>query len=304
MKRALKILSITLMALLLTGVAGTWYVTHRTAGEFFESNGQQTYYTDEGEGVPVILVHGFAVNADLNWRKPGIVKALAKDYRVITLDCRGHGLSAKPHERDHYGKEMIDDVARLMDHLEIEKAHLVGYSMGGFITLKFAETYPERLYSAIPCASGWDTLDGESGELMRDIVASIEDHGRFDPISNRLDPTHHANAFKLAAANFFIRSANDVEAVVNVFRAFGDFEVAEDYLRKNEVPCRMIVGTKDGIRDMSEKLDGVMTNHETYYVEGGDHITTILKPSFLRGIQEFLAAHNPAEETPAVAKVS
>ncbi len=303
MKRALKILSITLVAVFLTGTAGTLYITHRTEGAYFDSKGQQIHYTDEGEGTPVILVHGFAVNADINWRRPGVVKALAKDHRVITLDCRGHGLSAKPHEAVHYGKEMVDDIARLMDHLEIEKAHLVGYSMGGFITLKFTEQYPERLYSAIPCASGWDTLAGESAELVKAIVASIEKDGRFDPISHRLDPTHHANAFKLAAANFFIRSANDVDAVVNVFRGFGDFEVAEANLRKNAVPTRLIVGTKDGIRDMSEKLDGVMTAHETYYVEGGDHITTILMPAFIRGIREFIAANEPAADAATVAAV-
>ena len=150
-----KKLAIAVLVLILVVGAGyawfTYRLQNRVVGKFFESDGVRLHYTDEGAGEPVILIHGFATNADLNWRVPGITQALAEDYRAIALDVRGHGLSDKPHGVDQYGTKMVNDVIRLMDHLEIEKAHVVGYSMGGFITLKLITMYPDRIISAAPC---------------------------------------------------------------------------------------------------------------------------------------------------------
>ena len=71
----------------------TAYVVHQVEGAYFDSDGVRLHYTEDGSGEPVVLVHGFAVNADVNWRKPGIIRALAKDYRVIAPeDGRRAGL--------------------------------------------------------------------------------------------------------------------------------------------------------------------------------------------------------------------
>src|SRR5690349_10160902 len=101
----------------------------RAEEQSFNSNGVRIHYYVEGKGEPVLLIHGFAVNAQLQWGLPGIIKDLAKDHRVITLDLRGHGKSDKPTEVKQYGTEMVEDVVRLLDHLKIKKAHVVGYSM-------------------------------------------------------------------------------------------------------------------------------------------------------------------------------
>ena len=101
---------------------------------YFNSGDVKLHYTVEGTGEPVILVHGFAGSIGTNWRTPGVVKGLSDAYQVIALDNRGHGQSEKPHNPAAYGKEMVDDVIRLMDHLNISKAHIVGYSRGGVIT--------------------------------------------------------------------------------------------------------------------------------------------------------------------------
>jgi pimeloyl-ACP methyl ester carboxylesterase len=74
---------------------------------------------------------------------------LSHDYRVIALDCRGHGKSGKPTDENQYGMEMVNDIVRLMDHLGIEKAHIVGYSMGGSIALKMLTVRPERFLTAV-----------------------------------------------------------------------------------------------------------------------------------------------------------
>ena len=101
----------------------------------FDSRGVKIHYIIEGQGEPVILVHGFTASIPVQWGLPGIISKLAKQYQVIALDNRGHGNSDKPHDPDSYGKQMPEDVLRLMDHLKIKKAHVVGYSMGGFMAV-------------------------------------------------------------------------------------------------------------------------------------------------------------------------
>src|SRR5690348_2248849 len=102
----------------------------------FDSKGVPIQFTVEGRGEPVVLIHGLGANAQINWRTPGIIRALTNGFQVIALDVRGHGGSGKPKQEDAYGIEMEEDIVRLLDHLHIKKAHLVGYSMGGMITMK------------------------------------------------------------------------------------------------------------------------------------------------------------------------
>ena len=147
------------------------------AGEpYFNSNGVKIHYTDEGQGEPVLLIHGFAADIVTNWGVPGIRKALAKEYRVIAIDNRGHGKSDKPHDAAKYGMEMVEDAVRLLDHLKIKKAHVIGYSMGGIITLKLAATHPERLRSATLGGAGWM----REPDLSADKIANALDKGGGD----------------------------------------------------------------------------------------------------------------------------
>src|SRR5437763_1192750 len=100
----------------------------------FDPNNVRISFTDEGTGPAVVLIHGFTGSALRHFDRPGVTTALrAAGYRVIALDCRGHGQSEKPMEASHYGIEMVRDVIRLVDHLKIARAHIVGYSMGGGI---------------------------------------------------------------------------------------------------------------------------------------------------------------------------
>lgn len=152
------------LVLVLVAGVGTlaYYLTARVPGEYFDSNGVRIHYTVEGAGEPLILIHGLAANADINWRRAGVNAMLRKDFQVIAFDCRGHGLSDKPHEKSQYGLEMVNDVTRLMDHLGVEKAHVAGYSMGGFIALEVAIRHPERVRSVALCASGWKDPTGDN----------------------------------------------------------------------------------------------------------------------------------------------
>src|SRR6185503_14973623 len=97
----------------------------QSAGESFDSGGVQIHYVDRGRGVPVVLIHGFTGSSARHWEAPGVVDAVGKaGYRVVAMDCRGHGESGKPHDPGQYGLEMVRDVVRLLDHLKIARAHI------------------------------------------------------------------------------------------------------------------------------------------------------------------------------------
>src|SRR5437899_1829000 len=115
---------------------------------FFDSSGVRIRYLDEGRGAPVVLIHGYTGNADRHFVNPGVFANLTADYRAIALDCRGHGKSDKPTDPNAYGVEMAQDVVRLLDHLNIRRAHIVGYSMGAMIAGYLLTTHAERFLSA------------------------------------------------------------------------------------------------------------------------------------------------------------
>ncbi len=117
---------------------------------YFDSDGVQIYFEEHGKGEPVVLVHGFASRAEHNWGAMNWFTTLAAHYRVVALDCRGHGKSGKPHDPAAYGGEtMGDDVIRLMDHLGIKRTLIMGYSMGGRIVTGLLMLHPERLRAAV-----------------------------------------------------------------------------------------------------------------------------------------------------------
>ena len=97
-------------------------VANEQAVRFFDSDGVEIAYRVDGDGPPVILIHGFLVDANMNWRMRGITETLAGNFQVISLDVRGHGQSEKPRNRAAYGVHLVEDVVRLMDHLQIERA--------------------------------------------------------------------------------------------------------------------------------------------------------------------------------------
>ena len=160
MKNKILIITTFIVVTILIILGSIWYnVFYRTEGFYFDHDGVKIHYTVEGEGEPVILIHGFAVNGDMNWRRMGVNRALRKEYKVITIDTRGHGLSDKPYEKDAYGEKMAWDVIELLNYLDIKEAHLVGYSLGGFIALKCVVSHPSRWKSLTIMGSAWEDYD-------------------------------------------------------------------------------------------------------------------------------------------------
>ncbi len=277
-------------------LAAGWYSLSGPEGAYFDSAGARIHYIDEGRGTPVVLVHGFMNPAYLQWGRTGRIEALAKDYRVIALDNRGHGRSGKPHGPGQYGVQMAEDVVRLLDHLRIDKAHVVGYSMGGFITLKLAVLHPERLLSAAVCGAGWLQPTEENREFGETVARSIETRTGFGPLLRRLGlPDRPMTFWEKAALHLVFTFYHDPKALAAVSRASSQLSLTEAELRANTVPVLTIIGGEDGLLPEAEALASVMTNHRLVVLEGKNHNNTDVSTEFLADLQQFLAAHTPAK---------
>lgn len=274
-------------------LAGYTLSQARVMGAFFDSDGVRIHYTDQGSGDPVILIHGFSVHQDINWRRPGILQALAEDYRVVALDNRGHGLSDKPHDPADYGERMAWDVVRLMNHLDIPRAHVVGYSMGGFITLKLLEIAPERLISAMPCGMAWREATPEATAPILALAADLEAGKGFDVLFGVISPDGDPpGRARMAMVNATLSSFNDKRALAAAMRGFPSLAVSPEALREVRVPVCSVVGDRDPLREGIDRMAELLPDHRVVWVPGGDHITTMADPLLLRAIREFIAGHS------------
>ena len=127
--------------------AGSARAADKPVSDFFSVNGVRIHYLVQGSGSPVVLIHGWYSSAQLNWVDPGTMAVLARHHMVIALDLPGYGRSDRPDGPDAYGEQWIEDINHLLDHLAVPKAHIVGYSLGGMIALKFVVKYPQRVVS-------------------------------------------------------------------------------------------------------------------------------------------------------------
>jgi pimeloyl-ACP methyl ester carboxylesterase len=263
-------------------------VIHRLRGSSFDSDGVRIHYTDEGEGEPVVLIHGFAVTGDIQWRYPGVTRMLKKHFRVITIDNRGHGRSDKPGDAAAYGMETVRDITRLLDHLGIQKAHVAGYSMGGFMTLKLVTESPDRVLSAAVCAAGWDRLTDKNRVLIEEISASLLAGSGFTPLLIRLHPgPKPPGRLQLAVQNAVMSLIVNPRIMGCVMERFTELVVEEEKLKANTVPVLSVAGGRDPLSEMEAKLHGRLASHRSVVLPGFDHVTTVTNPVFAPALRDF-----------------
>ena len=221
----------------------------------FDSNGVSIQYTVEGKGEPVVLIHGLHASAQINWRAPGTIKTLAKSYQVIAMDVRGHGHSGKPEQEGAYGVEMVEDVVRLLDHLKIQKAHVVGYSMGGMITMKLLTRHPDRIRSATLGGMGWL----REGSPLQDFWSRLPDR---------------QGAMKTPPA---------------CARSFGALAVTQDEVKAVRIPVAIVIGARDPVKRLYvEPLQRIRADWPVKVVAGAGHLSCILQPQFRDEIKKWL----------------
>jgi pimeloyl-ACP methyl ester carboxylesterase len=177
-------------ALLLALIATTAAAQPATTppDQFFDSNGVRIRYVEQGQGPAIVLMHGYTGTLDRHFIANGVFANLAKDHRAIAIDLRGHGKSGKPHDPKAYGEEFARDVVRLLDHLKIQRAHVLGYSLGAFIAGRVATMHQERLMSVVYVA-GLPLRDMSFMEkFAHDSVTELESDLPFKSLVVALQP--------------------------------------------------------------------------------------------------------------------
>jgi pimeloyl-ACP methyl ester carboxylesterase len=249
------------------------------AEEFFDSNGVQIHYVDRGRGAPVVLLHGFTGSYTRHWEAPGVMDALEKaGYRVIAMDCRGHGQSGKPHDSSQYGLEMVQDVVRLLDRLKLERAHIVGYSMGGGIASQLLVRHPGRLLTVTLLGAGWEGEDLTG--FKSQMLALAEGFARRDASALIRGVTsggqNGPTAQEVAALNESLFARNDADALAAVARGMLPlFEVSAASLRAAKLSVLAIVGEQDSNIEAVQRMAGVMPQLEVVTIPGATHATSV-----------------------------
>ena len=216
------------------------------AEDFFDSNGVKIRYVTEGTGEAVVLIHGFAASAEM-WN--AMLPELAKDHRVIALDCRGHGKSDKPHDPKLHGRETIEDVVRLLDHLKIDKAHIVGYSMGAEIAGHLLVLHRHRLLSVTLGGGGpvfEPTGESRAGRVGGGIAGGRKRHRPRDHFVRGSRGETDLTPEIGDAISKMILGNQDQKALAASVRGAITFEVTEAQLKENRVPVLVIHGSNDG----------------------------------------------------------
>jgi len=134
-------------------------------------------YSIQGTGSAILLLHGLG-STKKDWDAQ--IPVFSQNYKTVAVDLRGHGNSTIPSSKDKYGVSfMSEDVKHLLDVLEIQKATLIGFSMGGAVAFEFAATYPDSLDKLIIVNSGPDFNDmGQLGEdLLNNRTAFLKEKG-------------------------------------------------------------------------------------------------------------------------------
>ncbi|WP_367714622.1 alpha/beta fold hydrolase [Nitratireductor sp. GISD-1A_MAKvit] len=250
----------------------------------FRNDGFELAYIDEGKGVPILLIHGFASTHFVNWVAPGWVKTLRDaGYRVLALDNRGHGRSQKSHDKaDYTPRKMAADAAALLDHLEIPRAHIMGYSMGARISAFLALEAPHKVASLILGGLG---------------LGMVEGVGDWDEIAEALladDPDKIVSERGMMFRKFADQTKSDRRALAACIATSRELLSAADAARI-DAPALVAVGTRDDIAGSAEGLANLLPAGEAFSIERRDHMLAVGDRTFKARALEFLKEH-PLDE--------
>jgi pimeloyl-ACP methyl ester carboxylesterase len=250
--------------------------TARQDGFVTTSDGVKIHYLVEGEGSPVVLVHGYYANADGNWWQNGVAPALVQHHRVIGIDCRGHGDSDKPHDPAQYGEHMYQDVLAVMDALGVQRAHVHGYSMGGSILAALLLHAPDRVITAAFGGSGVEEKGG----------VEVADEKGADP----REATAKAELLKALP--------HDLEAMGALAKnwPWSDADNDEIDLTQLHLPVLALIGQYDTPEAKTRRMARELSDFKKVVFPGRSHLTTIMPgyigPEYIAALTEFIDGHD------------
>ncbi len=244
----------------------------------FQSDGVEIAFLDEGTGEPMLLIHGFASNATVNWVDTGWVRHLVREgRRVIAMDCRGHGASAKLYDPARYSAPiMAEDARRLLDHLGIANADVMGYSMGARISAFLALAHPTRVRSLV--------FGGLGGNMVRPMagtgpIAAALEAPSMDAVTNQTARTFRA---------FAEATKSDLKALAACIRSARD-PLTAAALAALTCPVLVAVGDQDVIGGTADALAALIPGAEAHVIVGRDHMKAVGDRSYKEAVSAFLA---------------
>src|SRR5260370_32609089 len=244
----------------------------------FHNGAVEIAYLDEGEGDPILLVHGFASTKNVNWVYPTWVSELKKNgRRVIALDNRGHGDSAKLYDPEAYHMgTMAGDISALMDHLKIARADVMGYSLGSRMTALLALSEPQRLRSAIFGGIGIGLIEG--GGPGENVAAALEAPSLED-VTDPVGRTFRA---------FADQTRSDHLALAACMRGSRGLMKREE-AAEISVPVLIAVGTTDEVAGSAAALGKIIAGSAVLYIPDPDHMRAVGDKVYKTGVVDFLS---------------
>jgi len=234
-------------------------------------------YLDEGEGEPIVLVHGFASNKDVNWVAPGWVTTLTRaGRRAVALDNRGHGASSKLYDPADYDRAvMAEDVRALLDHLRIDRADVMGYSMGARITANLALAHGDRLRSIVLGGVGKRLIAG--GGLQENVVEALEAHS--------IDEVTDLQGYMFR--RFAEQTKSDLRALAACVKGGGP-PLPRAEVAALKMPVLIAVGTKDTNAGSPHELAELIPQARVLAIPDRDHMLAVGDRVYKNGVLAFL----------------
>jgi pimeloyl-ACP methyl ester carboxylesterase len=244
----------------------------------FGHDGVEIAYLDAGKGEPIVLVHGFASNAAVNWVYPGWIATLTKaGRRVLALDNRGHGASTKLYQPAAYRTDlMAEDVRALLDHLDLPTADVMGYSMGARIAAFLTVAHPTRVRSAVLGGLGIHLVQGAG--LPAAIAEAME--------APTLADVH--DAFGRMFRAFAEQTKSDLKALAACIRGSRQ-TLTREQLAAIRAPVLVAVGNKDFVAGSPHELAALIPGAQALEIPGRDHMLAVGDRVFKEGVLTFLA---------------
>ena len=260
-------------------------------GMFTASDGVKIHFIEMGQGTPVILIHGYTGSAEGNWCANGVADALAKNHRVVAIDCRNHGKSDKPQPN---GPGKAEDVVELMDFLKIPKAHFHGYSMGGGIVARLLTMIPDRMLTAGFGGSGIRESDPEWAAKVPPDKDGRDPQE--DEVSRRLRIRHAMdNGLTREEAEQQVSTpppARSADALAAARRAAPQID-----LTKLKIPMLVINGEFDKPNAKSSRIAREVKNAKIVVLPGKSHLTAIaagyIPQKYIDSTVAFINANDP-----------
>src|SRR5215510_1624738 len=263
--------------------------------KFAEFDGVMIHYIDRGKGEPIVLLHA-GTSCLESWVRAGVVANLEKDFRVIALDARGSGRSSKPHDPKQYGRQQALDVPRLLDALKLDRAHIVGFSLGASTVAQLLTLRPGRFLTATqaagsgrsPEAANDPRIEVEAFEIEKGCISRSRLYRQAPPNAKPTEEEYRKAEERCRADKNF-----DQYSVAASLRGYRDQAVTLEQMAAVKVPTLGIVGTLDHTLKEMQDLHKARPAMKFVLLEGVSHTgrTGIQgQPALVKEIRAFIAA--------------